>query len=87
MRENFEQIYSAEIHQNCIPFLISAKLLRFCGCGQVDLAIVKSGKIEVFEVKTAPRISPVQKMRLRRAVEFISTVTDTETSLSYLVGR
>ena len=87
MKTNFEQIYSLEVHQNSIAFLVSAKLLRACGCGQIDLARVRPDLIEIFEVKSSPKISLVQKMRLKKAADFISSVTDLKTSLIYLVGR
>ena len=56
------------------PILISPKLLRSYGCGQVDLAVYARGKVIILEVKSRPSlISQKQLKRLRKSCHFLST--------------
>lgn len=67
-----EQNLSRGIHQYGIPILISPKLLRRYGYGQVDLCLYYRGEIFLYEVKTHPElISPKQVRRLKGSLHFL----------------
>lgn len=49
----FEKTMSERLHAKFTPVLISSKLLRKYGCGQVDIAYVEYGVINLVELKSS----------------------------------
>jgi hypothetical protein len=72
--------HSTVIHAEGVPVLISSKLLRKNGCGQVDLAVFKQGALHLFEVKSnsvsAANLHHRQKMRLLNSARLLSSYLD-----------
>lgn len=67
------------------PVLVSSKLLRAYGCGQVDLAIYNGGKVTVFEIKSKPDlISPKQIARLRNSCNLLSSYFECSVELKVI---
>ena len=72
---------SLYFHQNFIPFLISSKLLREVGAGQIDIAYLvqaKPWRAFIIEVKNATDPSPTQWRRLRKTQDYLSKVLEFE---------
>ena len=73
-----EVIASREIHDEGTPLLVSAKILRKNGCGQIDLARIKPDLIEIFEIKSNEVSSQFlnfrQRARLFKTSELIGTL-------------
>lgn len=71
---SFECHLSEVFHSKGIPLLISPIFLRQKGLGQVDLARIFQGKVELWEVKHSPIITRVQMMRLRGAANYLARI-------------
>lgn len=82
-----EKLASQRIHQLGTPLLISDLWLREYGCGQVDLARLKEGHIELFEVKSSMRISKRQLKRLQEARTLIEYVLERKSELALYVRK
>ena len=71
----FELEVSKTFHQQGVPLLVCAKLLRRKNLGQIDMARVISRSsrlvIEVQECKSGGFLSARQLLRLRRASHFL----------------
>lgn len=71
-----EQKWSHLLHQEGLPFLIQAQLLRQLGAGQIDLARVIKAKdqwlLEIYEVKNHPFLSGKQRQRLIGSMTFLA---------------
>ena len=52
--------------------MVSSKLLRGCGCGQIDVGIIDSEKIHLVECKSGEVVSGAQYRRLKRSAQFLS---------------
>lgn len=70
----FERQYSTHYHSQGIPLLISPAYLRQFGAGQIDLARLFEGEIEILELKLSPKISMSQRQRLRKAAELLGLI-------------
>lgn len=84
---NLERKYSEEIHLKNIPFLISAKFLRSCQCGQIDVATISTQEVTIYEIKTSLAPSRAQQMRLRRSAELVSSITALTCRLIFITGN
>jgi hypothetical protein len=86
-----EKNVSQVFHQQGIPLLISAKVLRSRGCGQIDLArFVESQKIECLEVKssvTGLKTSIKQRYRILKSSDFLAKVFNSSISMRYFVSK
>ena len=71
---SWEKITSRRWHRKGLPLLVSPKLLRARGCGQVDVAVIDRGTIYVVECKSGGEVARVQYQRLKRSAHFLSTV-------------
>jgi hypothetical protein len=72
---NLEKKLSAKIHLKAeIPVLISAKVLRIRGAGQVDLCSYHKGRVFLYEVKNSGHISMSQVKRLRISADFLAKI-------------
>lgn len=76
--QKFEQLGAEKLHQQGIPLLISALVLRDLPAGQVDVArflkIKGEVRLEVYELKSGGNLGPVQKKRLKDSCSFLGTV-------------
>jgi hypothetical protein len=82
--ERNEQQLSLYYHSQFIPLLISAKILREAGAGQVDIAVMqntKRWKAILIEVKSRSNPSQKQWQRLKKSQDYLSRVLDCETIL------
>jgi hypothetical protein len=82
--EQNEKNLSNYFHNRFIPVLISPKLLRELGAGQVDIAYLKKNpnwQLKLIEVKSRSYPSPGQWQRLRKAQDYLSKVLECETIL------
>jgi hypothetical protein len=71
-------------HSKNIPFLISSKLLREIGAGQVDIAFLENKKpmrIQLIEVKSKSFPDHKQWKRLQKSQDYLSRILDCETIL------
>lgn len=92
---NLEKKVSIDFHQEGIPLLVSPQLLRSRDLGQIDLSrmVKKKGEwiIEVSEVKSSSvgeeNFFRGQKMRLTRAMQFLSSLFGASTRLIRTVGN
>lgn len=88
--EYLEQYWSQRLHgpKGCIPLLISSQILRRKGCGQIDLAYYDTLQDNVIlcEIKTSPRMSSKQWMRLRRSANVLGILMNKAVILRWIVG-
>jgi hypothetical protein len=71
-------------HHQYIPFLVSPKILREVGAGQIDIAYLKKTNhwcVTLVEVKSQSYPSGTQWRRLRKAQDYLSRVLECETNL------
>ena len=85
-----ECAYSKIIHKEGTPLLISPKLLRSLGAGQVDIAnIIKKDNLEIinlYEIKSSTPPSKDQIKRLKRSQLYISSILDRNVRLLLCIG-
>jgi len=83
-----EKKYSAIIHQQGIPVLLSSLLLREIGAGQVDLAMMDYNKpvVSLYEIKSHGHLSYKQKKRLNDSAIFIGEILNCTVLRKLLVG-
>lgn len=79
-----EKKTSLKVHKSGQALLVHSKVLRDLGAGQIDLARIKNGVIEVFEVKSFAFISRIQKRRLLRSAEYLSSTFDMSCRISVI---
>ncbi len=74
------------LHQRGAPILVSDKLLRENGGGQIDIAryLWDTKTFEIIEVKSSGRLGAAQRKRLFQASFFLKNLLDGELSLSLL---
>lgn len=83
--ELLEAKKSAQLHLAAIPVLVSPKLLRTYGCGQVDLVIYERKSIKIFEVKSHPMsVSMGQRIRLQKSADFIAQVMSSNAHIVFI---
>jgi hypothetical protein len=77
--------FSSILHEQMIPLLISDRVLRSRGCGQIDVAGMNNNsitpKITIYELKTKQYPSRKQLTRLRKSQQFLATIFDCEVQL------
>ena len=80
---------SRQFHGQGIPLLVGAGILRRRGCGQIDLARIHPQRrhIDVMEVKSSPRLSRNQQLRLERSIQFLQMVFNSSISLSFAFSQ
>ena len=78
-------------HKRGIPLLVSPKLLRALGCGQIDIGVIVSDnvgkKICLVECKSEEGISEVQYRRLKKSAWFLSALFNLPVSIEVFVKR
>ena len=78
-------------HKQGVPLLVSSKLLRGVGGGQVDIGIIVSdkrgGKICLVECKSGGVVSRVQYGRLRKSAHFLSLLLGLPVSIEVFAKR
>jgi len=79
-----ERDASLKVHKKGKALLVHPKVLRDLGAGQIDLARIQNGMIEVFEVKSFAAISRIQKRRLLRSAEYLSSIFDLSCRISVI---
>lgn len=81
-----ESFYSKKIKPDHIPLLISSKLLRQRGCGQVDLASFDPRRrwAYLYEVKSFGLVNASQKKRLRSSASFVGTLLNSRATCRLL---
>ena len=87
----WERKASRHWHKLGIPLLVSSKLLRKRGCGQIDLGVIRSGvqgwKIYLIECKSEGVISVVQYGRLKKSAHFLSVLFNLPVSIEIFAKR
>lgn len=82
-----EKYFSKQIHSFDTPLLISSKLLRKRGCGQVDIASIH-GRVEnmisIFEVKSSGSVSYSQRKRLFNTCALLTGILKVNTKIRVL---
>lgn len=76
--------WSLFYHQKHIPFLISSKLLRAVGAGQIDVAFIekqRNWRASLIEIKNKSHPTAKQWQRLRKSQEYLSRILEIETIL------
>ena len=76
--------WSLYYHQKYVPFLISSKLLRNFGAGQIDIGFIKKNNLweaVLVEIKSKSYPSKEQWKRLRKSQDYLSRVLECETIL------
>jgi hypothetical protein len=83
--DEIESLQSLFFHKKNLPVLISSKVLREIGAGQVDLAYMQKKDnwvLTLVEVKASSYPSSKQLQRLRKSQDYLSKVLECETILS-----
>lgn len=76
--------WSKYLHQKHIPFLISSKVLREIGAGQIDIAYLSHQdpwRAELVEVKSNAYPTKFQWKRLLKSQDYLSKVLEFEINL------
>ena len=86
--DTFEAQVSKIEHSLNVPLLVSSKLLRRVGAGQIDVASIvrlKDGKsiINIIEVKENSWISKKQIIRLHRSADYLSKMIGLCSQIKY----
>ncbi len=80
-----ESELSKVIHRRCIPVLVSSRLLRSIGCGQIDICGHYGNSLIIYEVKHKPEaMTQQQRARLNQSLEFLCHVFDSEVHIEVL---
>jgi len=75
--ELLEQELSSGIHVFGVPILVSQKLFRQHGLGQVDICLYFQKQIILYEVKTHPKlITNKQYFRISKSLDFLIKTID-----------
>ena len=70
-----EILCSKKIHGKGIPLLISSQWLRLLGAGQVDLACIYQGQVEIFEIKSKLEFfGRQQNLRLNKSLTILTHI-------------
>ena len=78
---------SKKVHLSGVPILIDAYFLRLKGLGQVDLCVLHSEELVLFECKSSGFISSRQIKRLKYSAFFLSTFFKVRVDLKVFFGR
>ncbi len=82
--ESFEKEVSKRFHRDSTPVLVSSKVLRQFGMGQVDLARIKNGILEIAEVKYSQRLGARQAKRLLASADYIGKVLGLSVKFNFI---
>ena len=86
-----ERKLSAYYHGRYTPVLISPKLLRDYGCGQVDISYIENQQIILVEAKSSilgiKSYYKKQKNRLVRSASLIQSLIDIPVKLKIIAKR
>lgn len=89
--ELFERELSKKLHQKHTPVLISSKLLRRLGCGQVDVSYVAAGAIILVEAKSSligvVSMKKSQVRRLLRTARLLQNLLDLSVNIKIIAKR
>jgi len=82
--ESYEKEVSISFHSNGLPLLVSQKLLRQKGLGQVDMAKWSKDKITLAEVKCTSRLTSTQLRRLSASGDYLSNLLHTSCKFIFI---
>lgn len=74
--ERLEKELSFKFHELYTPVLISSKVLRSRGAGQIDLCYLHQELLNVIECKNGGILSPKQYTRLKNSGEILGNILD-----------
>ena len=73
--------FSQRFHQAGTALLISPTFLRRNHAGQIDMARLVNGRIEIVEIKSSALISPKQRQRLKNSAGILAKIFSCPVSL------
>lgn len=85
---DWERQASWQLHQGegVQALLVSSLFLRKRGAGQVDVARLKAGRVEIYEVKGGEVLSPAQNRRLLVSADFLSRILHRPSQLIFALS-
>lgn len=87
----FERTLSSKIHSSKTAVLISSQFLRKYNCGQVDIAYVENGELNLVEVKSSVSglysMQKTQLLRLERSAALMKSLIQIPVNLKFIAKR
>ncbi|MFN8370810.1 MAG: hypothetical protein U0T83_09340 [Bacteriovoracaceae bacterium] len=83
----FEAQVSSSLKKQCIPILVSSKILRRNLSGQIDISYLDLHRklIVVVECKSSLSVSNLQRKRLNRSANFLSEILRESVIIEYFI--
>ncbi len=88
---DFEKELSLSIHKKYIPVLISPKLLRSYGCGQIDISYIDGDELTLLEAKNSQMgldcMVYNQYSRLQNSAIFLESLLNIPVKMKFIAKK